>query len=540
MFLSLAMLVSLAACGGGGAEQSAAPSEQSPAGASAAVESSDAQASQGVSAENLTSVQRDVINVGIEADCTNFNPWSFSGTGANLAIFSLYQPLLQPAGGEYYPSILKSYEMADDGLSMSGEMFDYIYDWAGNHITADDVLFSWEKACEAYPQNASLVKEVVKTGDYSVEFQFARDLYVGELETVAKLFVVSKTAFEDSADEMNATPVGTGPYKLTQYTSGYMFTYEKVEDWWQTDEAQIHPRDMANVNTINWYVITESSQRTIALEQGTIDMCSSIASQDLEKFDQANNHWLYSVPDNLSMTLFPNCDESSPCSDLNLRLAICYAISNQAVLDSVYNGNGAAMHEQAPAWSVGYNETWEKEDNYYSYDAGKAAEYLAQSDYNGETLTIICTTDESSVNTAQMVQNFLLQIGIDSKVESYESTVFNQYIQSADMWDIMLNSRPTNVYYVNAVYSTLSAGRYEWGGSMNFVYDDQLQELIDLCYYEATHTEENLELLHQHLIDNCYVMGLVNRTVYSVIPDGVSDVTLSWRKSIIPGGCIYN
>jgi len=537
MLLALLMLFSLAACGGETAEQPATSSGQNVEASSDPAESDNAQVN---SVENISNVQRDVINVGIAADITDFNPWSFTGAGANHAIWGIYQPLGHYIDGTYYPVLMKEYTFSDDGMTMDGELFDYIHDWEGNHLTADDVLFSWGKICEAYPENTQLVEEVVKTGDYSFTFVFARPLFVGEFDNLLRSnFFISKAAFENSEDDMHTTPVGTGPYKLTKYTSGYMFTYEKVSDYWQTDESLIHPRDMANVDTINWYVITESAQRTIALEQGTIDMCSSISSDDLDTFDGKNGYWIYGVPDNLSMNLYLNCGDSSACSDLNLRLAICYAISNPSVLDSVYGGKGTVMHEHAPNWAVGYNEAWEEEDNYYQYSPEKAAEYLAQSGYDGQKLTIICTTDEISVNTAQMVQNFLLQLGVDTEVTSYESTVYSQYIKEANMWDLMLGTAPTSVYYVQAMYSSFSKERYAWGGGKNFVMDDQLQELLDTCMISATSTAENLEALHRHIIDNCYVMGIVNHQVYSVLPDWVSDVTLSVRKTIIPGGCVY-
>jgi len=538
IFLALATLISLAACNGGTAEQSAAPSEQSAGESSDPTASGDAQVGESSFAAYLASAQKDVINVGIEADVSDFNPWTYTGVGANAAIWSLYQPLLNQVGDMYYPAIMKSYSIADDGLSMDGEIFDYVYDWEGNHLTADDVLFSLEKSVEYYPEVGDQIEEVIKTGEYTFTIVFPRTLYVGEFDNIARSRIVSQAAYEGSADEMHTSPVGTGPYKLTQYTSGYMFTYEKLEDWWQTDESQIHPRDMSNVDTINWYVISESAQRTIALEQGTIDVCSSISADDQEKFDGQNGYWLTSVPDNLSMTLFPNCDVSSPCNDLNLRLAICYAISNQAVLDSVYGGRGTVNTEFTPNWAVGINEEWAEEDNYYHLDMEKAAEYLAQSDYNGETLTIICATDEKSTNTAQLIQNFILQIGIKSEVTSYESSVFNQYIKEADMWDIMLKTTATSTYYSQGVHSSFSQTRQAWGGSINFIYDDQLQELIDTCM-SPTHTTEDLEALHRYFIDNCYVMGLVNPVICSVVPDWISDVTLSIRKTIIPGGCIY-
>ena len=553
LLLAFAMLFSLVACDGDSAEQSTSSAQSSTSSEASASSSEDTASESPVavsgnyfvtdnfvdlnsSAENITSAQIDVVNVGIPGDVSDFNPWSFTGTGATQAIWGLYQMLYHHVDGEFYSALLKSFEISDDGLSMDCELYDYIHDWEGNHITTDDVIFSFEQGAEIQSDIKTLLKEIVKTGDYTFTFVFNEALKVGEL-TVLGINIVSQTAYENN-DGMHDKPVGTGPYKLTSYTSGYMFTYEKVEDFWQTDTSELHPRDMANVNTINWYIITESSQRTIALEQGTIDICTSISSSEIDKFDGKNGYQLAGYSDNTSMNLFPNCDESSLCSDLNLRLAICYAISNQAILESVYGGNGTVLYDHLPSWAVGYNEAWEDDDNYYNYDAAVAAEYLAASDYNGETLTIICTIDENSVNTAQMVQNFLMQIGINSEVKSYESTVFNQYIKAPDEWDIMLYTRPALVYYAASMYSTFSKDRYSWGGSLNFFYDDEFEALLTACMATDSTMEDN-DALRQYTIDNCYVMGLVNPTTRIVIPDWLTGVTMSTRRVIMPGASVY-
>jgi ABC-type transport system substrate-binding protein len=297
---------------------------------------------------------------------------------------------------------------------------------------------------------------------------------------------------------------------------------------------------MANVNTINWYVITESVQRTIALEQGTIDMCGSISADDLVNFEGKDGYQVGGSPDLLSMTLFPNCDDSSLGNDLNLRLAIFYAISSQAILDGVYGGKGTVLFEHTPDWVVDYNKAWETEDNYYHYNPEKAKEYLEASKYDGRTLKLICGADAKSTNTAQLVQNFLLQIGINTEVLSYEGTVFNEYVQDPGQWDIMLkNTNAAAGYFVQASHSTFSAIRYLWGGSENFIFDDKLQELIVTAYSVDTFTPESVEALHRQFIDNAYVMGLVNFDSYFVVPDWVTGVTLSSRHSIMPGGCVY-
>lgn len=490
-------------------------------------------------AATVTSARRDVLNVGLLMDVGDFNPWSFTGQGANNAIWGLYQPMLHFVDGQYYPSTVKEWSMSDDGLTFSGEIFDYIHDWAGNHYTASDVKFSLEAAMEVWPELTDIVASVEATGDYTFEVHFTRELYVGELDTITRTNVVSEAAYNDSPDEMHTTPVGSGPYKMVDYTSGYLISYETVDDFWQTDASQIHVRDMANADKVNFYILTESAQRSIGLEQRTIDFCSSVSANDLDKFASMDGYKLMSYPNNQSITLFPNCSENSVCQDVNLRLAICYAISNQAILDSVYNGRGQLNHDIAPSWDVGYNPDWDTEDNYYNYDPAKAAEYLAQSNYNNETLVIMCTADETSTNMAQLIVAFLEQVGIKATIDSYESTVYNQYSQDPAKWDILLKLTTANIFVAQANYSQLSSTRYVSGGGVSFIYDDHLQELLNACMSETNSTQDDRDALHEYIVENCYLMGLVNPGSYAVVPDTVTTLTLSYRNLPIAGASIF-
>lgn len=492
------------------------------------------------SVDQLSSGTVEVLNVGLLSDVGDFNPWTFTGQGANHAIWGIYQPLMHLSDGEYYPGVLKTYTFSDDGLSIDCEIFDYIYDWEGNHYTADDVKFSMDMAAESNPELKGLISEVVVTGEYTFRFDLYRELYVGELNTIMRWNIVSQKAYEESPDEMHTTPVGSGPYKMTNYTSGYMFTYEKVDDFWQTDLSQLCARDMANAETVNFYIITEASQRTIALEQGTIDFCSSINTEDLDKFYDSDTYQVMSYLNNMSMTLFPNCGEDSLCSDLNLRLAICYAINNQSILDSVYSGNGSVLFCGAPEWDIGVNPDWANADNYYGYDVELAKEYLEKSSYNGETLTIMCASDEDSNNTCQLVKAFLEQIGIKTEIQSYESTVFNQYRQESDMWDILIQTCSANFYYVQAMYSNFDKDRWASGGGINFAYDSTLQELLDACMPEVGVTEADIDALEQYIVDNCYMMGLANADNFAVVPKNVESLTLSYRNLPIAGASIFS
>ena len=555
ILLALAMIFALVACGkdtssdpGTSDKPGTSTDTQQPQQPDEPINTDELEASNAVKALDLgdaaaakaMTVQREVLNVGIPKDVSNFNPWSYSGPGANQALMSLYQPLIHHESGSYYPAIAERYEMAEDSTSCTFYLFKNIKDSAGNHITADDVIFSFKKCSETRPQYAKLIPEYTKVDDYTVIFHFSHALELNDFDSFVRIFVVSEKAFNESPDGMATTPVGTGPYKMTSYTSGYSMTYEKVEDYWQTDLDVMCTRDMANVDTINFYVISEEAQRTMALEGGTIDICMSVGAEDLAKFDGQNGYEIAKIAGNETITLFPNCDPGSPCSDLNLRLAICYAINNASIEQAAYKGNGIVCHDLTPNYAGGYNLDWDKEANYYDYDVAKAKEYLSKSSYNNEELIIITDAGETNKLVAQVVLGFLNQIGVRAKIEAYEATVYEQYIQDATKWDIMVDVAQFNTFYVEGVFSNYDNSRYASGGGINFVYDDELQTLLHTCMDLSQHTQENIDKLHDHLIANCYVMGMAAGIDQFVVTDDMNGYSLNFRGFLLPGGCTYS
>lgn len=542
LLLAMALILTLfSACGEDSADDGSATASSDPTDSGSIgseIDQNDVSTASG-------SAHIDVINVGIETDITDWTPWGTganSGTAArNEALWGIYQSLIDFDQGTYYPMLFEWYEVADDGMSLTGKLWENIYDSAGNHFTTSDIKFVYDTRYElGQTQFKETIKEIVLVDEYTVRFEFNRALQVGEIKDTFCNAMVTQAAYEASGDGMETMPVGTGPYVLDSQTSGYMFTYKLNENYWASEDQITTATALANVDVINYYVISESSQRAIALVEGSIDICSSISSEDLEKFDNQNGYQIFSYPNNLSMILFPNCAEESICSDLNLRLAICYSISSQAVVDGVYNGNGRAMYSQVPNWATGYNTDWETADTYYQTDVETAKEYLAQSSYNGETLRIVCSSDASSRNTAQIVQSFLKQAGIASTIDALESATFTETIATRTDWDIMLKTQPTSTgFYAQTINSDFAKSRYAWEGTINFIFDDTLQEMITTCMTEATSTQENIDALQQYITDNCYAMGLANYDSFVVVPDYMTSMCLSYKKTIVPGGCTY-
>ena len=487
-------------------------------------------------------VIRDSITVGVQSDPADFAPWAANSNGRTNALWGLYQELGHIISGEFVPAIVKEYTIAEDGKSMTCTIFDYITDSAGNKLTANDVKFSFETGTAlGYITGVSMIDEIVVDNDYQFTFKFGKELRLGDLDTIFRTAIVTQAAYEADPNGMSTNPVGTGPYTLTSYTAGSSFTYTAREDFWQTDENYLCARDRANVKTINYVILAESSQRTMALEQKSIDMCSEISNEDIGEFREggaySGDYWTYGVPDNLSLLIFCNCDSSRLTSNKDLRTAIFYAINAETILQSVYNGNGTNPKSMSPTWGTGYAASVDSEDNYYNYSVDKAKEYLEKAGYNGEELTILTEATGNVANSAVLVQAFLSAAGINAKIQSVDSTILQATYTNPDGWDILLTQNACNTYAITA-FNPLSSDRYTTG-TINHIYDDKLQELLATAYAMSTAGEESFKALHDYVVENAYGMNLVNYTTTYVVPSFMDSVCLSYKKSFIPGGCTY-
>lgn len=549
--LMVCMVLALAACGSSNntpAETKAAESqgnaEAQTQPAESAADAESEQESEEEAAPEVTSVQRGVLNVGLNQDVTNWCPFAFAGSATQI-IYSICEPLGGFVDGEYVPVTMKSYTVSDDGMTFTGELYDYIKDSKGNEIKASDVVFAYEMGAGDQGTTVNFdrfVESFEATGDYTFEIKLTQSMPVGVLNKIAKMCVFSQKSYEESADGMVTMPIGSGPYEVTEHTSGYMFTVQKRADYWQTDESVMTPYNYANVDTINFYIIAESSQRTIAMEKGSIDTSSSIDSLDIDKFTSTGNYWTQPVYADAIFAMQPNCHEDTPCSDLNLRLAIFYAINNDAIAESVLGVNGFALHSIAPPQAELYTEDWEKQDNYLTqYDPAKAKEYLDKSNYKGETLTLLCQSADNHKNMAQIIIGFLEAVGIKVEMQALDSAVFREKLSDSTAWDLQINMCATNntsIELINGEHSTLRSGTDR---SKSFIKDDEYQELIKTCMVQQDFTRENIDKLFDYIIDHAYFYSIAGNCNYSVNPSWIAEpmVPALQGTGLCYGACTY-
>ena len=147
------------------------------------------------------------VVVCIKQDPAPLDP--FSGT-RDVRIYVLDEVYQRPFnfngyGGELIPTLAKSYEISGEN-SINVVFNEDIYDTAGNHITAEDVKFSYETAMESHNYSRiNDVESVEVVGDYEVKINFSCPATtVSSIDNaLTEVYIVSEKAYTESEDKLS-------------------------------------------------------------------------------------------------------------------------------------------------------------------------------------------------------------------------------------------------------------------------------------------------------------------------------------------------
>lgn len=167
-------------------------------------------------------------------------------------ILNIYESLMEPSLDEEDIS-------AQYGLLADAVRFPDDFSWVeyrlnpearwhdGETVTAEDVIWSFEKAIELDPQRKFYFQNVTSTeivGDGVIRFTFDvagnRELpkIVGQLTILPKHWWEGENDKGEKRDIARGTlepPLGSGPYRIADFAAGRHITYERVEDYWGKD-----------------------------------------------------------------------------------------------------------------------------------------------------------------------------------------------------------------------------------------------------------------------------------------------------------------
>ena len=476
------------------------------------------------------------VTVGLANDPGNIGPFQGMSGGRIGILFTTYEMLMaKDADGVFHGVLMKEMTTVDD-LTYDVEIYDYIYDQAGNHLTASDIKFCYETApATGNLPKLSSIASVEVLSDYVVRFTFS-SLASGDLEALMmECPIVTQAAYEASADQMATDPVSTTPYQVVDFKTGSSITYKYTGNYWQKDELTAYT-SQHNVDEITFKIIPEPVTLNNALASGEIDISAWLDAMYVADYLGKDGYQAVAFQDNLTMSMIFNANVFTTPEQ---RKAIAAAIDVDNLITFAYNGTGAIpAHDLGNSNYPEYNPEWDNEE-YFPYDEENAAAMVEAAGLSGKTFKIIYVSTDQFKNVAEAIQADLSFVGINVELKPYDSNLFNQYKSSDDQgeWDIMLDTAGSSGLLINVWKLHMDRRDQVHGKTVGYVRDDHLQELMEAAL--AENNAENVEAFHDYVKEQAYEVGLLVPVTYLIHTDNIKTPAKCFRGQILPGACEF-
>lgn len=460
LLLACLLLVSLFA-GCGKTEEPAPAKEETPG------ESAEAPAAEG-------GEKRDDVNIYCEGVWTDLDP---HGTGCttytNMYLLNqMYEPLASVAdNGDIVPVLATEWSINEDGTVYTFKLREGVKFHNGDEMTAEDVVFSLNRAFEAAPLEtfSSFIDkaEVVDASTITVTLQEPFAPFLSYLEW----FPITSESFA-AENDLHTTVCGTGPYTLESIDFNLECKMVAFADYW---------RGEASIKNVTFKAITEATTASVAFESGDLDFffCYNVSAYaPLEESGKYNTALM--AQQHTAVILLNNAVE--PLNNKLVRQALSYATDRETMIQIAYEGLAAPTYLMANTSSFGVTE--DKFYNHYEYDLEKAKELLAEAGYpDGLDLGVMTVISGSyHEKYAQVWQQSLAQIGVTVELVGSESavadTVDHNYVTATMGETFMSDFAYTSTFYT--------------GNNKTCYANDRVTELYNLAASEVD-SEKRLE-----------------------------------------------
>ncbi|GAB7013989.1 ABC transporter substrate-binding protein [Halolamina salina] len=327
--------------------------------------------------------------------------------------------------------LAEDWTVEDDGATFTFQLRDDVTFHNGEQFTAEDVRYTINRTIQEEAPAASKLSSlqpvddggVEVVGDYEVTLRFE------EPNAVALIYltrgpgraatIVNQTAIEEmGADQYGVTPVGTGPFQVTEHEVGSGVTLDAYDDYFETDE---NGNQLPYLDGIDVQPIPEPASIVNALRAGDIDFANMLPLQNLQQIEDAQNARVDSKP-GINWTGFAMNQEREPFGDRQVRRGIAKVIDNQAFVDSAFFGNALAdtgVLNKGTAW-VWREEGEKPSDQQYAPEEGK--QLLEDAGADGASFSILANS--GNLRAAEAMRNQLNNAGLDVSIDQVTSSTY--------------------------------------------------------------------------------------------------------------------
>nr|WP_090824998.1 ABC transporter substrate-binding protein [Arthrobacter sp. yr096] len=365
-------------------------------------------------ATNTAAVNKDLtIEAGISyALSTGFDPLSSSGATPMAANLHIFEGLIElhPATRQPYNALAASDPKKVNDTTYQVTIRDGAKFHNGSPVTTEDVAFSFTRVMD--PANKSLFSQFIpfiqdvkpldaKTVEFTLKYAFPGfGPRISVVKIVPKALATDLKAFD-------ASPVGSGPYKLISAVKDDKIVFEAFADY--------NGPKPALAKGMTWLLLSDAAARVTAVQSGRVQAIEDVPYLDVDGLKSKVK--VESVQSFGLLFLMFNCAKA-PFDNKLVRQALHYGMDKEAIIKKALFGNAKA----ASSYFQEGHPDYVKAKNVYGFDTSKAEELLKQAGVTNLEFELLTTDTAWVKDVAPLILESWNKIpGVKVTVKSLQS-----------------------------------------------------------------------------------------------------------------------
>ncbi|WP_299836374.1 ABC transporter substrate-binding protein [uncultured Jannaschia sp.] len=345
-------------------------------------------------------------------------------------IKSLFDGLMgyKPGTTTLRNELAESHEISGDGLTHTFALKDGITFHNGREITAEDVKYSLERVTNPETRSPgagffSMIEGfdswnagegegllgVTVIDDKTVEITLSRpDATFGHVMALNFASIVPQEAVEASGEDFGREPVGSGAFRLAEWTPGQQLVFERFEDY--------HREGVPKLDQVTFSIGLEPTVALLRLQSGEADVPGDgiPPAQFLQVMNDPAQAERVVEGGQLQTGYITLNTQMAPFDNVDVRKAVNMAINKDRITQMI-NNRAVPANQPLPPTMPGYAEDYEG----YAYDPEGAMQMLADAGFpDGFTTELYVMNVDPNPRIAQAIQQDLAEIGVTAEIRS--------------------------------------------------------------------------------------------------------------------------